>query len=241
MRVNQLVDAVFVLSVRTFDDRIRHMRREMAKHGIDFDFVFEFDANAIPPELIERTFAPSDMKISHQSLVLKHIHTWRQCVERGWRRVLVFEDDAELAEGFADAFAQAMREADALDPGHLIYLGCGDNKYLAGQARSPTVLVAGGSLPATDAIVFDRTAAERRLAWIARHRIARPADWLMREVDAATGIRHYWLRSPIVRQGSMSGRFRSVLDDKRRFRGRWYAWIRYRWDRWRRWGLKGRA
>jgi glycosyl transferase family 25 len=238
MGVNQLVDAVFVLSVRTFRDRIEHMREEMARHGIGFEFVFEFDANAIPPALIDRTFAPSDLKITHQSLVLKHIHTWQRCVGEGWRRVLVFEDDAELASGFSRTFEAAMREADALDPGYMVYLGCGDNKYLSDQARSPTLLVPGGPLPATDALVFDRTAAERRLAWVAQHRISRPADWLMREVDAVVGVRHYWLREPVVRQGSMSGRFVSMLDDKRRLRGRWYSWVRYRWDRWRRWVLR---
>jgi glycosyl transferase family 25 len=152
--------------------------------------------------------------------------------------VLVFEDDAELATGYLRTFESAMREADALDPGYLIYLGCGDNKYLPDQAKSPSLLVPGGPLPATDAIVFDRAAAERRLGWIAQHPISRPADWLMRETDAAVGVRHYWLREPIVRQGSMSGRFVSVLDHKRRFRGRWYSWLRYRWDRWRRWVLR---
>jgi O-antigen ligase len=56
----------------------------------------------------------------------------------------------------------------------------------------------------------------------------------MREADAAMGIAHYWLREPIVEQGSMNGRFISVLDDKRTDRGRRWNWLRFRWDRWRR-------
>jgi glycosyl transferase, family 25 len=54
----------------------------------------------------------------------------------------------------------------------------------------------------------------------------------MREMDAAIGVRHYWLRAPLVEQGSMNGLFASVLDDKRRDRGRWYNWARFRWDKW---------
>jgi hypothetical protein len=30
----------------------------------------------------------------------------------------------------------------------------------------------------------------------------------------------------------MNGQFESVLDTKRRWRGRAYAWARYRWDAW---------
>jgi glycosyl transferase family 25 len=229
--VNQLVDAVFVLSVATFADRIAHITGQMRRHAIEFEFVFEFDANVIPDELVERLFAPSDMKRAHQSLVLKHVHTWRECVRRGLRRVLVFEDDAVLADDFAPALAAALREADSLGGPWMIYLGRGDNQYVGTRGASGA-LVPGGTLPATDALVFNREAARARLAFLETHRITRPADWLMRETDAAVGVPHYWLARPIVEQGSMSGRFESVLDDRRRVRGRAYAWLRWRWDKW---------
>jgi glycosyl transferase family 25 len=231
MSVSQCVDAVFVLSVRSFTDRIAHIEAELARHGIAFEFVFDFDANAIPAELIARRFAPSDMKLTHQSLVLKHIRTWELALERNLARVLVFEDDAVLDERFDDVFAAALDEAKALAPGWMIYLGRGNNQVIGG-GRSGPWLVPGGQLPATDAIVFDREAARRRLAFLQTHRITRPADWLTRETDAAVGVAHYWLREPIVRQGSMDGTFVSLLDTKRRVRGRWYTWLRFRWDAW---------
>ena len=230
MKVNQLVDAVFVLSVRSFTDRIAHIRAEMARHAIDFEFVFEFDANAIPAELLERRFAPSDMQPGHQSLVLKHIRTWQLTLERKLARVLVFEDDAVLASDFAAQFALAMAAADGLDGPYLIYLGRGNNQHVG--AGGPNRLIPGGLLPATDALVFNRAAAERRLLYLETHRITRPADWLTRETDGAVGVPHYWLAQPLVEQGSMNGQFASVLDTKRRWRGRGYSWLRYRWDAW---------
>jgi glycosyl transferase family 25 len=239
--VNDLVDAVFVVSVRSFTDRIEHMRAEMARFGIRFEWMFDFDPESIDPALLERTFAPSDLKTGHQSLVLKHAATWRACVERNLGRVLVFEDDVVLAPGFVEAFARAMREADDLAPGYLIYLGCGDNRYVEGAARAATMLVPGGPLSAADAIVFDRLAAQRRLDWMAGHRVTRPADWLMREVDRQCGTPHFWLSEPVVEQGSMNGRFASSLDQKRRNRGRVYAWLRYRWSKWRHRNLGGRV
>jgi glycosyl transferase family 25 len=233
--VNQCVDAVFVLSVKTFHDRIRHIESELKRHGIAFEWIFEHDADELTAGHFDAVFAPSDMKRGHQSLVLKHIETWKRCVERGYRRILVFEDDAVLARDFERVFALAMDEADRVDRPYMVYLGCGDNKYAEGARRSETMLLTPGiELPATDATVLDRRAAELRLAYLASRRITRPADWLMREADAAMGITQFWLREPIVEQGSMNGRFVSVLDDKRTDRGRGRNWLRFRWDRWRR-------
>jgi glycosyl transferase family 25 len=232
-RVNDLVDAVIVISVRSFKDRIEHMRAEMARFGIEVEWVFDFDPPDITPELLERTFAPSDMRLPHQSAVLKHIAAWRICAERDYRRVLIFEDDVVLAPNFPQVLAQAMAEADGLRTPHLIYLGCGHNRYAAGASSSPTMLVPGGPLPAAEAIVIDHASAVMRMDWLARNKVTRPPDWLLREMDEELHIPHYWLREPVVEQGSMNGKFASVLDEKRRGRGRLYAWLRFRWDRWR--------
>jgi glycosyl transferase, family 25 len=241
IRINDLVDAVFVVSVRSFSDRIEHMRRQMARFDIRFEWVFDFDPDAIEPALIERVFAPSDLGPGHRSLVLKHVATWRACVDRGLRRVLVFEDDVVLSERFDQVFRRALDEADSLAPGYLLYLGCGDNRYLEGAFDSPALLLPGGPLSAADAIVFDRLAAQRRLEWLQTHRVTRPADWLMREIDRQCSTPHYWLAEPVVEQGSMNGRFASTLDQKRRRRGRLYAWLRFRWSRWRYRHLGGRV
>ncbi len=233
--VNEQVDAVFVLSVRSFHDRIAHIEAELRKHGIAFEWIFEHDAAELSSQLVEATFAPSDMGPPQQSLVLKHIETWRRCIARGYRRVLVFEDDAILAPDFTQVFSAAMRAADRIEQPYMVYLGCGDNKYVAPAERSDSVLVkTQQALPATDATVLDQRAARLRLEYVARTKITRPADWLMREADAAMGVTHYWLREPVVEQGSMNGRFVSVLDRKRIGRSRTWTALRFRWDRWRR-------
>ncbi len=239
--VNAQVDAVFVLSVRSFHDRIAHIEAELRSHGIAFEWIFEHDAAELDPQLVEATFAASDMGPPQHSLVLKHIETWKRCVARGYRRVLVFEDDAMLAADFSRVFGAAMHEADGIEQPYMIYLGCGDNKYVAPSLRSASVLVkANLALPATDAIVVDQRAARLRLEYIGRRKITRPADWLMREADAAMGVAQYWLSDPIVEQGSMTGRFESVLDRKRIGRSRAWTALRFRWDRWRRRTLRSR-
>jgi len=240
-RVNDVVDAVLIVGVKSFHDRIAHIEAEMARFGIDFEWIFDFDPDTIPPGLIEKTFAPSDMRLPHQSAVLKHLAAWRICVERNYRRVLVFEDDVVLAPNFPAVLAMAMAEADALRTPYLVYLGCGHNRYAAGAVASPTMLVPGGPLPAAEAVVLDHASCVMRLQWLERNRVTRPPDWLLREVDAELRIPHYWLREPVVEQGSMNGKFASVLDEKRRGRGRLYAWLRFRWDRWRHRAVGGRV
>ncbi len=172
--MNALVDAVFVLSVRSFADRIAHIRSELARKAIRFEFVLEYDANAIPVDVIDQRFAPSDMKRAHQSLVLKHIRSWELMRERNLARVLVLEDDALLAPDFAVGLDEALTEAQELQPGWCLYLGRGNNQHTG--ARGDPALLSGGLLPATDAPVFDRVAAERRLEYLSARRITRPAD-----------------------------------------------------------------
>jgi glycosyl transferase family 25 len=240
-RVNDLVDAVLVITVRSFADRIAHMKAELARFNIQAEWILDYDPPQISPEMIERVFAPSDLRLPHQSAVLKHIAAWRYCAEHDCRRVLIFEDDVVFAPDFDRVFAQAMAEADRLVTPYLVYLGCGHNRYAEGARRSPTMLVPGGPLPAAEAIVIDRASAIQRMAWLDRNKVTRPPDWLLREMDAELGIPHYWLREPVVEQGSMNGKFHSLLDEKRRGRGLIYAWLRFRWDRFRHRVLGGRT
>src|SRR4029434_1040132 len=103
--------------------------------------------------------------------------------------------DAILAPDFVQVFSAGMRAADLIEQPYMVYLGCGDNKYVAPVQRSDSVLVkTQQALPATDATVLDQRAARLRLEYVARTKITRPADWLMREADAAMGVAHYWLR-----------------------------------------------
>ncbi|MBC5785346.1 hypothetical protein H8N03_20535 [Ramlibacter sp. USB13] len=231
--INDLVDAVYVLSVRSFAQRHAHIERELARHGIAFRFMFDHDAATMDPALVAATFAPSDMRAAHQSLVLKNIQVWREAVAHGWRRVLVLEDDAVLAPDFAARFAEAMRAADALAPGWLVFLGGLDTKvpdsYLL--ARGPLVAM---PLATAEGCVHDLEAMRRRLAWLERNKVTLAADHLMQRIDRECGTAQYWLRHPIVEQGSVVGLFDSVLDAQRLKHSRAFNILRNRWNKFQR-------
>ena len=83
--------------------------------------MLEHDAAELGAAELAR-FGPCAMTPGQKSLVLKHAAAWQRALGRRQARILVFEDDVLLAEGFAAGFAAAMRAADALAPGWLVFL-----------------------------------------------------------------------------------------------------------------------
>src|SRR6202011_3961578 len=65
------IDAVFVLSVKSFADRIAHVTRELGRHGIVFEFVFDFDAAELDEATILRHFVDTSPMKKQASLTLK--------------------------------------------------------------------------------------------------------------------------------------------------------------------------
>lgn len=231
--VNDCVDAVYVLTVRTFAQRIAHIRQEMQRNGIRFQFMFEHDAADLDDTLIAATFAPSDMKKAHQSLVLKNIAVWRDALDKGYKRILVFEDDAVLVPEFAPRFAQAMTAAGKLPPGWLVFLGGMDTKVPDRYFLSAGPLVE-MPIATAEGYACDATAMARRLDWLAANKAHLAADHLIRHIDKQTGTAQYWLRHPIVEQGSVLGVFKSELDGHRQKHSTAYNILRNRWNKFQR-------
>jgi len=86
----------------------------------------------------------------------------------------------------------------------------------------------------TEAYLCDLEAIRRRLAWLDNHRVTLAADFLIRHVDAQVGVKQFWLRHPIVEQGSVLGLFDSALDDQRRKHSRTFNILRNRWNKFQR-------
>ena len=229
------IDAVFVLSVKTFADRIAHVTGELGRFGIPFEPIFDFDAAELDDATIAQHFAAGSappMK-RQASLTLKHLQAWRLACARGARRVIVFEDDVVLHARFHARLAAAMRAADALDPGWHIFLGGADAKVPDAFFLHPGPLVPLASTTA-EGYVTDLEACRRRIAWCAANRIHLPADQLITHVDRAEGVAQYWPPEPLVEQGSVTGLFDSVLDANRRKHSHVYNVARHRWTKWRR-------
>lgn len=227
------VDAVYVLSLPTYNDRIAHVTRELSAQGIDFHFIFDFGPDELDTPLVARHFLPASLASPHMSLVLKHMHAWRLACEHRHRRILVFEDDVILSADFIPRLVEALHAASDLPPGWLIFLGGADAKLPAALLHARGPLIA-HPIATTEGYVTDLAACEQRLAWCAANKIALPADHLVRHIDQTCGIKQYWLPSAIVEQGSVTGLFGSVLDVNRKKHSWLYNWARYRWNKFQR-------
>lgn len=228
------IDAVFVLSVKTFADRIAHVSGELGRFGIAFELIFDFDAAELDDATILRHFVAGGPPMKRQaSLTLKHLQAWRLACGRGARRIMVFEDDVVLVPGFHARLAAAMRAADALAPGWHIFLGGADAKVPDAFFLHPGPLVPLASTTA-EGYVCDLEACRRRVAWCAANKIHLPADQLIAHVDRAERVAQYWPPEPLVEQGSVIGLFDSVLDANRRKHSHLYNVARHRWTKWRR-------
>ena len=227
------IDAVFVLSVRTFGDRIAHVTRELGRFGVPFEFIFDFDADALDAAIIARHFVGGTPMKRQASLTLKHLHAWRLAAARKARRIMVFEDDVVLFPEFHARLAAAMRAADALAPGWHIFLGGADAKVPDRFFLHPGPLVPLASSTA-EGYVSDLEACRRRLAWCEANKIRHPADQLIAHIDRVAGTAQYWPPAPLVEQGSVTGLFDSALDSVRLKHSRLYNVARHRWTKWRR-------
>jgi glycosyl transferase, family 25 len=230
------IDKVYVLSVKTFSDRITHISNELSKHNIDFEFIFDFDVDDIKEQDLAK-FSPSNMKLAHKSLVLKNICTWEKIVQNNIGRALILEDDAILNEDFREKIQAIIKAADELPPGYLIFLGGADTKLPADFLNHPSPLVP-RRITTADGLIIDHTIAKRRLEWLKKNKITLPADGLMCKIDEDIKLPHYWPKQAIVQQASCTGQFKTTLDSSRSKHSLLYIKLRYNWHKFKNQSLK---
>ncbi len=232
----QGIDKVFVLSVKSFADRISHINNELGRHGIGFEFVFDYDV----PDLRDQDmalFSPDSLNMPERSLVLKHIAVWKTMVAEGLNRVLVFEDDAMLCDNFREAMREIIGAAETLPPGYLIFLGGADTKLPKDFLSYPSVLLP-RRLTTAEGYIIDRALAHRRLEWLGRHAVHWPADGLMCRMDEEIGAPHFWPRRAIVQQASCTGQFKTTIGGFRSKQSLVYIRLRYRWRKFKNQSVK---
>jgi glycosyl transferase family 25 len=221
------VDAVYVLSVRKFHDRIFHIEQELKKHDIDFEFIFEHDVEQLDPKVLENTFHPNTtLGLAHQSLVLKHITAWQRCLQNNYKNILVFEDDVVLDLYFKQKLSTILAFIQGYPPSYLIFLGGASAKVPSSffLEKAPIFM---HPIDTAEGYVTDNLAVQRRLAWLEKNQVNLPADHLIKWIDQSVNISQYWATLPLVQQGSLFGLFKSSLDNKRKQRINFFTFCRY--------------
>ena len=233
------VDAVYVLSVRSFTDRATHIHKQLEKHNIPFEFIYAHDIPEIKSEDLY-TFFPSEctMGLPQKSLVLKHLEAWKHCIKHKYRRILILEDDVILHANFSKKLNFALGALDKLNAGYLLFLGGADTRVPREYFLEKGPIFK-NPIATADGYVTDITACERRVDWINQQKAHLPADHLLKHIDQQCGTQQYWTTTALVEQGSVFGLFTSTLDQSRKNHSNTYNFARYRWKIFQRRTLPG--
>ena len=219
---NLWVDAVYVLSVKSFTDRIAHIKQELSKYNIAFEFIFDYDIENITPKIISQYFnlstkTGSELTPAHQSLILKHITAWQKAIEKKYNNILIFEDDVILCPNFNKKLQEILDTLQTISPSYLVFLGGRDTKVPLEffLTKSP---IFKNPIATTDGYITDYLALKKREQWLQHHLIDLPADHLIKLIDQSTNIDQYWATETLIQQGSVTGLFKSTLDKRRQAR-----------------------
>ena len=226
------LDAIYVLNVKAFDERLRSIIAQLAHFGLTAEIIQDWDPPEITPAVETQWFAPGALTVAQRSCALKHVEALRRIRDRGQTHALVLEDDALLAPDFDDGVKRALVEAHRYPEESVIFIGSGGNFFTPRSQREPgRSLYPGPRGRFADSYIIGHRAAGRRLDWIARHRIDEPMDNQFETIDRQTGIQMLWLEDPVVEQGSKNGRFVTAIDKQY---PRWLQGVQFHWEKLRR-------
>lgn len=208
----------YVIHAKSLPERTAHIARELDRAGIKFEWVLDFDADEITPDVDAAYFAAgADLTLRQKSCALKHIVAMQRIRARGQDLALVFEDDAQLVPDFCTHLARVLDEAQRWPRPRILHLGAATNFYTpAAQLQPGRIVYAGNRVRNMEAYVLGAMEAQARLDWIARYPMREPIDIAFNTGDPAMGIPFLWPEPPLAEQGSLNGLFKSSLDRKGR-------------------------
>jgi glycosyl transferase, family 25 len=208
------LDHIYILNVKKFIERRAFMEKQMAKAGLQAEFIFDWDADELTDEIIECYFTKNNsLSDAQKSCALKHIKALQKAAENNSEFNLILEDDAVFAAGFNLGLQRALIQSEQFLGDKVIYIGSGGNFFTPKSRRKPgQYLYPGTRGRFSDSYIIDSATAQKRLDWIMTHKVSDPIDNQFEKIDKQLGIKIVWLEDPIVEQGSKNGLFNSTLE-----------------------------
>lgn len=218
------IDKIYVLHVKKgYEEREVHMNALMKKHGLEFEYILDYDIPDLSEEIIARYYKKTHtLDAPNLSVGLKHISILKKIVDNSFQKTLVFEDDVFLDENFVNKLSQALEEVKD-KKGYVISLGNAANHYTKKELIvEGKYLYKNSKHRAADSYLLDYEAAKRRYEWFEDNKTDQTAGWMYNYIDKEMGIDIYWMTPTIVEQGSQNGLMESSIQKNKLFgRLRW--------------------
>ena len=226
--INQKVDRVYVVSVKSYSERINHIKNEMNRHRIDFHFVFNNDADELSEDITCKF--DKNLSLPQISLIMKNIEVWNDAIMNNFQNILVFEDDAILTKNFVTDLVSIINDVKKIKPGYLVFLGGADTKVPFNKIKTNKNIFK-HPIATAEGYLTDLMACKKRVHYIEsmKNKIRLPNDHLIKHLDKKLNIINFWSRKPLVEQGSVTGIFKTSLDRNRGKHSLLYNKIRYKW------------
>ncbi len=223
------LDQIYVLNVKKFTQRRRFMEQQLARFSMEAEFIFDWDADELTDELIEQYFTGDELSRAQMSCAMKHVTALQKIAANTGQFNLVLEDDAVFTPDFATGVQHALQQSGQFPGDKVIYIGSGGNFFTPKSQRvEDQHLYIGSRGRFADSYIIDHETAQKRLDWIAGHKISEPIDNQFEIIDRQLDIQIVWLEDPVVEQGSKNGLFDSALE---KAPPSWLQGILFRWEK----------
>ena len=223
---------IYVISVKSFTERHKHIEQMAERFGFLFEYVWQYDADELDEADLSRVGGSLAPKSA--SNVLKHLHAQKLFLKTSNDIALVLEDDVVLFASFFDELNHILDMTKRLPPGWLIFLGGADNKLDSRFFDSDGQYLVEKSLTTAEAYLVDKHGCELRTRWLDINSVDRQADHQLKLMDQDLGLKQYCVSKPLATQGSITGLFGTSLDSSRAKHSPFFLQAKYRYNRLRR-------
>lgn len=208
------------------------MRQLESQFGLSFEYLWPYDA----VDLTDEDTAPFDLpKKTSISSARKHLLAQERLVSSGHDFAIVLEDDAILYDDFNDRLAGLIPKLEALSGDWIVNLAGADSKvderFLSAGSENELIE---RRIATVEGYVINRSGAEKRLNEFKKNGMDLAFDHWLQRTDEALRIPHYWVAKPMLRQGSVTGEFATVLDSSRGNKPAWFLKLKFAWNVFRR-------
>lgn len=218
---------VFVMHYSPLEERRLLLEKQLFDNGISATWVTMFDAENLSTDILEEWYrndpevwrnrgawqnsgVSRPLRLAEVSLAIKHLVTMQKLVDQDLRLALFLEDDVIFERNFVQKLLYRLKSFPK--DGDLAFIGSGcDLRVEKRQLWRHWYRRTDPVSRCTDSFLISSRAAAAILRLCKPFSL--PIDFEINFAARQSQISSYWLEPPLVRQGSQSGVFKSVVQE----------------------------
>lgn len=207
----------FIIHLSTALEREMHMKKEFGNKGLDIEFINDGDFNDLSETALTEYFTGEmrdNKNAARISNAYKHFLAYDKILKFNHSYAMILEDDIICYNNFTRGLKNIENEIRnlhisnfiiSLEDSHLKYVRGSErskNKYLYPKTRGRT----------TGAYIIDFDASNNILSYLKSNKCSLHIGWFHNLCSDNKIIQIYWCHPPLVTQGSMNGRIKSLIN-----------------------------